>query len=114
VSEEEDVHTGMDIAAVAGRAILCALPGTVTEVGQSPTYGKTITVRHSENLETFYAHCSEIVAKVGMVVRQGERIAKVGQTGVTTGPHLHFSVLVAGQYCDPYWLLKDDVKLLGA
>jgi murein DD-endopeptidase MepM/ murein hydrolase activator NlpD len=114
VTEEEDFHTGMDIAAVEGRAILCALPGTVTEVGQSPIYGNYITVRHSENLETFYAHCSEIIATVGMAVRQGERIAKVGQTGVATGPHLHFSVLVAGQYCDPYWLLKDDVKLLDA
>jgi murein DD-endopeptidase MepM/ murein hydrolase activator NlpD len=114
VTEEEDFHTGMDIAAVEGRAILCALPGTVTEVGQSPIYGNYITVRHSENLETFYAHCSEIIAAVGMEIRQGERIAKVGQTGVTTGPHLHFSVLVAGQFCDPYWLLKDDVKLLDA
>jgi murein DD-endopeptidase MepM/ murein hydrolase activator NlpD len=114
VTEEEDFHTGMDIAAVEGRAILCALPGTVTEVGQSPIYGNFITVRHSENLETFYAHCSEIIATAGTKVRQGERIAKVGQTGVATGSHLHFSVLVAGQYCNPYWLLKDDVKLLDA
>lgn len=110
LSGEDDFHTGIDIAAAEGRAVLAVLPGEVAEVGESDTYGNFIMLRHAENLQTFYAHCSEIIAAEGMQVRQGERIARVGQTGVATGPHLHFSVLVDGRYTDPYWVLKDNIR----
>lgn len=109
VTEESDFHTGMDIAAAEGTSILAALPGTVTEIGENDIYGHYILVKHAEGLDTFYAHCSEILAPEGAVVRRGERLAKVGETGVATGPHLHFSVLVDGQNTDPYWLLRDNV-----
>lgn len=112
ITETSDFHTGMDIAAEEGRAILSCLPGVVAETGESQIYGNYIIIRHAENLETFYAHCSELIAATGMVVRQGERIAKVGKTGLTTGPHLHFSVIVAEQFTDPYWVLKNSIEPL--
>lgn len=114
VTGKSDFHNGIDIAAVEGRDILAALPGTVVEVGQSEIYGNYITLEHAQNLQTFYAHCSSIIAQEGMVVRQGERIAQVGQTGVATGPHLHFSVLVDGLYTDPYWVLSDHIRVVDA
>lgn len=113
VTGSEDFHNGIDIAAPAGRNILAALPGRVEEVGESAIYGKTITIRHGSNLQTFYAHCDEIIAAEGAVVRQGERVARVGSTGMTTGPHLHFSVLVDGVYTDPCWVLKDNIQPVG-
>jgi murein DD-endopeptidase MepM/ murein hydrolase activator NlpD len=112
ITEATDFHTGMDIAADEGRAILAALPGEVVEVGESQIYGKYIILQHATNLKTFYGHCSEIIAREGMAVRQGERIAKVGNTGMTTGPHLHFSIIVEEQFADPYWLLQDNIELL--
>ncbi|MDL2232801.1 M23 family metallopeptidase [Ruminococcaceae bacterium OttesenSCG-928-L11] len=110
VTEANDFHTGIDIAAEEGRAILSALPGIVVEVGESQIYGNYIVVEHSEQLQTSYSHCSEVIAREGMVLRQGERIAKVGQTGMVTGPHLHFSVLVDGVYTDPCWVLKHSIQ----
>ncbi|MCL2056700.1 MAG: M23 family metallopeptidase [Oscillospiraceae bacterium] len=108
-----DFHTGMDIAAQEGAPVLSALPGIVTETGECEIYGKYITVLHGENFSSFYAHCSEVFAKEGMVVRQGERIGKVGETGMATGPHLHFSMIVDGQFTNPYWALKNDITVVG-
>ena len=108
-----DFHTGMDIAAAQGMPVLAALPGEVVEVGDSQVYGNYIVLRHAENFQTSYSHCSEIIARVGMKVRQGERIAKVGSTGIATGPHLHFSVIVDDMYTDPYWTLKGNLRLEG-
>lgn len=105
-----DFHTGIDIASVNGRDILAVLPGKVAEVGVSETYGNYIILQHAENLKTSYSHCSEIIAREGMSVRQGERIALVGETGAATGPHLHFSVMVDGKFTDPVWILKDHIR----
>lgn len=112
ISGNTDFHTGMDIAAEEGRDILAALPGEVVEVGEDDIYGNYIILQHAINLRTFYAHCSEIIAVEGTAVRQGERIAKVGQTGTATGPHLHFSVIVEGKFTDPYWVLKDNITVV--
>jgi murein DD-endopeptidase MepM/ murein hydrolase activator NlpD len=112
LTQAADFHTGLDIAAAEGRAILAALPGEVSEVGESEIYGNYIVLRHGINLETSYSHCSEIIAGEGMRVRQGERIAKVGQTGAATGPHLHFSVIAEGLFVDPRWALGDSVAFV--
>lgn len=104
---EPDFHVGLDIAAKEDTEILAALPGTVSEIGVSDIYGNYIVIEHSENLKTRYNHCSEIVAGVGIRVRQGARIATVGSTGVSTGPHLHFDVIVNGKYCNPIWILEE-------
>ncbi|MGI6403908.1 MAG: M23 family metallopeptidase [Oscillospiraceae bacterium] len=112
VDGKVDFHNGIDVAAPEGRGILAALPGEVVEVGYSSVYGNYIVLQHATNLKTFYAHCSQIIAKEGMAVRQGERIALVGKTGLATGPHLHFSVIVEEQFADPYWILSDYLELV--
>jgi len=106
VSGNLDFHNGVDIAAPYGQDILAALPGYVERTGEDNIYGKYVILRHAHNLKTFYAHCSRILVREGMRINQGERIAKVGDTGLATGPHLHFSVIVEGLYADPLHGLK--------
>lgn len=101
-----DFHTGLDIAAPMGTPIAAALPGVVEEVGKSPIYGNYITLRHSDTLTTRYCHCSEIVVEEGVQLREGETVALVGNTGVVTGPHLHFEVYVGEKLVDPAWVLE--------
>lgn len=109
----DDFHNGIDIAAEEGRVILAALPGRVAETGWSDIYGNFIRIAHKDGVETFYAHCSELIAEEGAEILQGERIARVGATGIVTGPHLHFSVLVGGVYTDPFWVLQDNIRVVG-
>ena len=96
-----DFHNGVDIAAAMGANIRCVLPGTVDEVGESEIFGNYIVIRHSDSLKTMYGHCSEILAEEGAVIRRGENIAKVGSTGVSTGPHLHFTIYINDISIDP-------------
>ncbi len=105
ISGQPDFHTGIDIAAAEGTAIHCAADGKVTEAGWSEIYGNYLIISHSENFQTKYAHCSRLIARQGDVLRRGERIAQVGSSGVSTGPHLHFECIVEEQRCDPLWLL---------
>lgn len=101
-------HTGLDIAAPEGTKIRAALCGTVTKVGEDNRAGKYIFLTHSDGFVTFYCHCSEIVATLGANIRQGETIAKVGSTGYSTGPHLHFEVRKDNIRYNPLHLLQDD------
>lgn len=105
ISGKADFHTGVDIAAAEGSTIHCAADGIVTEAGWSDIYGNYLIVTHSGNFQTKYAHCSRLIAQKGDVLRKGERIALVGSTGVSTGPHLHFECIVEDQRCDPLWLI---------
>lgn len=105
ISGEEDFHTGLDLAAAEGSAIHLLADGVVTEAAQSPSYGNYLVVRHSENFQSKYAHCSRLLVQEGDVLRKGERIALVGSTGLSTGPHLHLETIVEGLRCDPLWLL---------
>ena len=106
VSGQEDFHTGVDIAAAQGTPILAALPGVVEQTGYSESYGNFVVLRHSDNLRTTYNHCSEILAKEGEQLARGDRIALVGSTGISTGPHLHFEVEVKGLKADPLQALE--------
>lgn len=99
-------HSGMDIAAPFDTPIACVLPGKIKETGTNKSYGNYIIVEHSGGFESFYGHCSKIIAQPGAVIRKGEIIAKVGSTGVSTGDHLHFEVRLDGVCFDPQWLLK--------
>lgn len=108
ITGEWSFHTGLDIAAPAGTKIRCALNGTVTKVGEDERAGKYIIVTHSEGFQTFYCHCSEILAEVGMNLLEGETIALVGSTGWSTGPHLHFEVRRDGIRLNPLWALEND------
>ncbi|MGN1194438.1 MAG: M23 family metallopeptidase [Acutalibacteraceae bacterium] len=94
-------HTGLDIAAPLGTKIKAAYNGTVSKTGEDSHSGKYIFLTHANGLETFYCHCSEIIAEKGAKIRQGETIALVGSTGWSTGPHLHFEIHKNGERIDP-------------
>ena len=96
-------HTGTDIKSPAGTKIYAAYDGVVTEARKSDSWGCCVTIRHGLNINTFYAHCSELLVSAGTNVRKGEAIAKVGSTGKSTGPHLHFEIWVDGIKTDPRW-----------
>ena len=106
VAGEERFHYGVDIAAATGTAIGCFADGTVTAVGESSSYGKYITVTHEGGFSTLYAHCSRILASSGDAVQEGEAIAEVGETGVATGPHLHFELHQGNQYLNPIYYVS--------
>jgi len=85
-------HDGIDLAGPEGTPIVAAADGAVIFAGRQRGYGQLLILRHPDGLVTVYAHCSELLAAEGQEVRRGEVIARVGQTGRTTGPHLHFEV----------------------
>jgi murein DD-endopeptidase MepM/ murein hydrolase activator NlpD len=102
-------HRGIDIAKSGGcygDAIYAAADGTVTYVGTNGTYGKLIKVSHGNGVETWYAHCSGYNVQVGQTVSRGDTIGYIGSTGRSTGPHLHFQVMLNGQYVNPLYYLK--------
>ena len=94
-------HSGIDIAASHGSPIRAASSGTVTMAGSAGGYGLTIMVSHGEEKATLYAHASRLLVKQGQRVRRGQIIAAVGNTGNSTGPHLHFEVIIRGRNVDP-------------
>jgi murein DD-endopeptidase MepM/ murein hydrolase activator NlpD len=85
-------HTGIDLSAPTGTPIAAAADGVVIFSGWGRGYGKTVEIEHPNGLVTLYAHCSELLTRVGTRVKTGTVIGRVGRTGVTTGPHLHFEV----------------------
>lgn len=103
VEGEERFHYGVDIAADTGTAVACFADGTVTAVGESSSYGKYVMVRHTGGYHTLYAHCSRITASSGAAVKKGDKIAEVGETGIATGPHLHFELQHKDTYLNPVY-----------
>jgi murein DD-endopeptidase MepM/ murein hydrolase activator NlpD len=95
------LHTGVDMHAGMGESIKAAAAGTVVFAGWRGGYGKCVIIDHGGGLATLYAHQSEILVSVGQVVKRGVVIGKVGSTGYSTGPHLHFEVRVNGTPVDP-------------
>lgn len=94
-------HTGLDIAAPTGTAVRAAAGGTVTFSGYKGSYGYMIVVNHGNGVETYYAHCSKLNYSAGQTVNQGDVIAAVGNTGNSTGPHLHLEIRVNGIAYNP-------------
>ncbi len=94
-------HNGLDIGARYGSPIKAAADGVVVYSGWKSYYGRTVIIKHSGDLYTLYAHCSKLEAKKGARVSRGSLIAKVGSTGLSTGPHIHFSVQKSGSFVNP-------------
>ena len=99
-------HKGLDIGGAKGSSIVSVLSGTVSKVSYSSSAGNYVEVSHGNGVVTRYLHCSKILVKTGQYVDQGEKIALVGSTGTSTGPHLHFSLVMNGKSVDPYPYLK--------
>jgi len=95
------MHEGLDIAAAPGTPVFAPADGTVTFAGYDAGYGKLVIIDHGYGVETRYGHNSEVHVSVGQKIRHGDRIAAVGSTGRSTGPHLHYEVRVNGQPIDP-------------
>lgn len=96
-----DFHNGVDFAAAMDSDIVSVFGGVVTDVGFSRVYGNYITINHGGDIDTVYNHCNTVVKNIGDEVLQGEKIATVGSTGVSTGPHLHLVALADGSYINP-------------
>lgn len=95
-------HYGVDIGMAMGTPICAVKDGTViTSVHGSSGYGYYIIIDHADGVQTLYAHCSELLVSVGDEVKKGDIIAKVGSTGRSTGPHVHFEIRIDGERVDP-------------
>lgn len=95
------MHTGVDIGALSGADIVAADSGTVIQTGWLGGYGQVVVLDHGGGISTLYAHMSTIIAVNGASVSKGQVIGKVGSTGWSTGPHLHFEVRINGAHTNP-------------
>jgi len=103
-------HEGIDFMSPTGRPIRAAGAGVVVYSGNHPQYGKMVEVDHGNGVVTRYAHASSLEVKVGDVVVIGQKIAEVGSTGRSTGPHLHFEVRVRGAAVNPNKYLQKNSR----
>lgn len=94
-------HKGIDWAVPTGTSVYASCDGTVAKAGWGGGYGYVIYINHEDGRQTRYAHLSKVLVSVGDKVEQGERIARSGNTGVSTGPHLHFEILINGKQVNP-------------
>jgi len=117
INGHSEFHTGVDLVAPIGTPVVAAAGGVVSFSGAMPEYGNVVDVDHDNGLTSRYAHLSKRLVKVGDVVMKGQPIALVGNTGRTTGPHLHFEVREKGIPLNPNKFLalgKNDTVLKAA
>lgn len=96
------LHNGIDIGASTGASIIAADSGTVIGASYSSSMGYYVMISHGNGITTVYMHCSSLLVSSGQTVTKGQQIARVGSTGLSTGPHLHFSVMKNGSYVNPW------------
>ena len=99
-------HKGVDLAADQGTPVAAFAAGTVDFIGESDAYGLYIQLNHGNGITTFYCHCSELLAQKGERVEVGQTIAKVGNTGRTTGSHLHLELKRDGVLLNPVYYIE--------
>lgn len=107
------MHTGLDLHGETGDIVRATADGKVTAAGWSGGYGRVIDIDHGNGLSTRYGHLSSIDVRVGQSVRNGQIIGKVGSTGRSTGPHLHYETRVRGAAVDPQKFLRAGQRLDG-
>jgi murein DD-endopeptidase MepM/ murein hydrolase activator NlpD len=100
-TEVDAFHRGLDLSAERGAPILATASGRVVFAGTNAGYGRTVRIDHGSGIETTYAHLLEIKVKPGQRVKRGDTIARVGTSGRTTAPHVHYEVVVNGRAVDP-------------
>ena len=96
-----EFHNGIDIAADLGTRVVAVKSGVVTEVRYSQTYGNVLEYKTNTGYEIMYAHLEYITVSVGQTIEQGQVVAHSGNSGLTTGPHLHYSIIKDGEYINP-------------
>jgi murein DD-endopeptidase MepM/ murein hydrolase activator NlpD len=103
---ERAMHEGVDFVATPGTGIRAAAAGVVIAAERHPQYGNMVEIDHGKDLTTRYAHASKILVKPGQLIKRGQKIAEVGSTGRSTGPHLHFEVRIRGVAQNPDRFLR--------
>jgi murein DD-endopeptidase MepM/ murein hydrolase activator NlpD len=104
ITKKRDFHNAIDIAALEGTPIYAVTDGVVVKADTDKSLGNYIILDHGNGFTTTYGHCSRLIAKEGMRIREGEVIARVGSTGDSTGPHVHFAAKKDGLYFNPEYL----------
>lgn len=99
-------HQGIDIAVDFGAPVYASAAGKVEQAGWNGGYGRYVRIDHGNGYESAYGHMSSLAVEAGQQVAKGEIIGFVGSSGYSTGPHVHYEVLVDGQAVDPYYMLK--------
>lgn len=105
------IHTGIDLRGETGEPVRATATGHVTIAGREGGYGNLVEITHGNGLATRYGHLSEINVKLGQVVRIGEVVGRIGSTGRSTGPHLHYETRVNGEAVDPQKFLRAGLRL---
>ena len=105
------MHTGIDFRGTIGEPVRATASGTVTVAGWSGGYGRMVEIDHGNGLATRYGHMSEIEVKVGDKIKIGQEIGRLGSTGRSTGPHLHYETRINGEAVDPDRFLRAGVRL---
>jgi murein DD-endopeptidase MepM/ murein hydrolase activator NlpD len=106
-TNEPEFHAGIDIGANRGTAVQAPAAGTVVFAGSAPEYGTTVIVDHGQDIKSLYGHLSQVSVKPGQKVERGTLIAYTGNTGRSSGPHLHYEILVKGKAVNPRAYLWD-------
>lgn len=106
ISGVQKLHAGVDLASAMGTRILAAYDGKVVAAAYNNSMGNYVMIDHGDGLVTVYMHASALLVSTGQNVTKGQQIAKVGSTGNSTGPHLHFAVRLNGAYVDPMPYLR--------
>ena len=102
VTRRREFHDGIDIGAPVGTPVVAPRGGTVLAAGYSATFGRFLRLSHPDGYVSFMAHLYRVIVRVGDEVIQGQQVAYSGNTGRSTGPHLHFGLFRDGQYVDPF------------
>lgn len=101
-------HEGIDVSAPMGAPIVAPAAGVVMRVGREAGYGLVLEIDHGNGIVTKYAHCSRVMVKKGQRVKRGQDIAAVGNSGLSTGPHLHYEIHINGKVVDPLTYVMPD------